>query len=1017
MNNPAKQLDIRKFLFQNKVGLFGLVETKIKSNNFSTVLNILGQSWQGINNNSHHPGGRIWIIWQPQVFQAQCIDSSSQHITIEVTETVSGDHFWYTVVYGSNDEAVRCDLWDILKETKIKCQGAWCICGDFNNVLNFHERIGRDVLWNEIRDFRDCVDYCEVQDISAHGAFFTWTNKQDPSSRVFSRIDRMMVNRDWYDMYPESNAYFMAEGIYDHNPCVCYRRMTDVRKKTQFKYFNMWSMAPEFKTIVNHEWNKQIRGTKMYSVVTKLKSLKKPLKALNRQRFSDVERATEVAKQTLIDIQEKMHLNPHNQTVLQDEQAAASSYKMLAEAQFRYLKQKAKTEWHGITHTDNQDIEGAFLDYYQDLLGTHTNTSKVHGPTVRTGPTLTDLHHQILLRTVTKDEVKASIFSIPPTKAPGPDGYSSQFFKDSWDIIGNEVTEAVLDFFQTGQLLKQLNCTNITLIPKVSRPVHVHEFRPIACCNILYKCIAKILCTRLGQVLPDIIRCNQGAFVKGRTIVENVLICQDLVRLYKRRSASPRCLLKIDLRKAYDTVEWGFVQDMLQKLNFPTKFIDMLMVCITTPSYSLALNGNNFGFFKGKRGLKQGDPLSPLIFTLYDLLLFCKGTELSIMWLLRSFSTFSAASGLKLNKEKSNIYFNGVPTSIIQNILRVSGFVQGQLPFKYLGVPISSKKISKNDGMKLVDKVVARLRSWGARQLSYAGRLTLVTSVLSTLHSYWASMFLIPVGIMNKIEATCRNYLWGGSDNYLKAPKVNWEQCCCSKEEGGLGIQAAKTWNKALLGKYIWWVASKKDHLWVRWISHVYMKGVHWTEYKPPVDCSWSWKKIAHMMPLFKQAYIQDKWLGQDKPYSIQAGYQWLRIGKDKVPWTFVCWNRFNIPRHSFIYWAAAHQRLLTRDRMKKMGFGIDETCFLCGSSNEDHQHLFSDCPFSTLCFKLLQQKLHIQFPVQHLVTWQASGRGTSRLQRDLITACHVAIIYEIWQNRNHTRLHGSVRRPESIVQ
>ncbi|XP_074265937.1 uncharacterized protein LOC141588392 [Silene latifolia] len=457
MNNPAKQLDIRKFLFQNKAGLFGLVETKIKSNNFSTVLNNLGQSWQGINNNSYHPGGRVWIIWQPQVFQTHYIDSSSQHITIEVTKTVSGDHFWYTVVYGSNDEAIRCDLWAILKETKTKCQGAWCICGDFNNVLNFHERIGRDVLWSEIRDFRDCVDYCEVQDISAHGAFFTWTNKQDPSSRVFSRIDRMMVNRDWYDMYPESNAYFMAEGIYDHNPCVSYRRMTDVRKKTQFKYFNMWSMAPEFKTIITNEWNKQIRGTKMYSVVNKLKSLKKPLKALNRQRFSNVERATEVAKQILIDIQEKMHLTPHDQTILQAKQAAASSYKMLVEAQFSYLKQKAKTEWlregdensaffhsqikarhisnkifkiddrHGITQTDNQGIEGAFLDYYQDLLGDHTSTTKVHDPTVRAGPTLTDLHHQILLRPVTKDEVKASIFSIPPTKAPGSDGYSGQF--------------------------------------------------------------------------------------------------------------------------------------------------------------------------------------------------------------------------------------------------------------------------------------------------------------------------------------------------------------------------------------------------------------------------------------------------------------------------------------------------------------------------------------------------------------------------------------------------------------
>ncbi|XP_074290971.1 uncharacterized protein LOC141617705 [Silene latifolia] len=521
------------------------------------------------------------------------------------------------------------------------------------------------VTWNEIRDFRQCVDYCEVQDISAHGAFFTWTNKQDPSSRVFSRIDRMPVNRDWYSLYPDCNAYSMSEGLYDHNPCVCYRRMTDAKKKTQFKYFNMWSNAPEFKDIIKKEWNIQVRSTKMYRVVTKLKHLKQPLKALNRQRFSDVQKAAGVAKQLLTEIRETMHSDPLDHNILQAEQVAASNYKMPAEAQFSYLKQKAKIEWlregdensaffhcqikarqmtnkifrivdrHGVTHTDNTGIESAFLDYYQDPLGTHTNNSIVHGPTVREG---------------------------------------------------NEVSEAVLDFFQTGKLLKQLNCTTITLIPKVNRPVSVHEFKPIACCNIVYKCIAKLLCNSLGQVLPDIVSCNQGAFIKGRTILENVLICQDLVRLYKRRSASPRCLLKIDLRKAYDTVEWGFVQAMLQKLNFPTGFIVMLMTYISSPSYSLALNVNNFGFFKGQRGLRQGDPLSPPIFTLCmeylsrilamvshqdsfkyhplcnstrinnlifadDLLLFCKGTELSIMWLLRAFPTFSVASGLKLNKD------------------------------------------------------------------------------------------------------------------------------------------------------------------------------------------------------------------------------------------------------------------------------------------------------------------------------------------------------------------------------
>ncbi|XP_074289047.1 uncharacterized protein LOC141614188 [Silene latifolia] len=235
------------------------------------------------------------------------------------------------------------------------------------------------------------------------------------------------------------------------------------------------------------------------------------------------------------------------------------------------------------------------------------------------------------------------------------------------------------------------------------------------------------------------------------------------MRLYNRKVASPRCLVKIVLKKAYDSVEWGFLEQMLQAHRFPRRFIDMVMTRVSTPSYSLSVNGGSFGFFKGNKS--------------------------SIMWILRGFATFSAASGLQLNKSKSEIYFNGASSSTVANILQVYGFRRGTLPFKYLGIPISSNKLTKNEGMKLVDKIVARIRGWGTRHLSYAGRLTLVSSVLSTLHSYWATIFLIPNGIMNKISATCRNFLWSGKAEYRKAPAISWDYCCLPKAKGGLGLR------------------------------------------------------------------------------------------------------------------------------------------------------------------------------------------------------------------------------------
>lgn len=192
---------------------------------------------------------------------------------------------------------------------------------------------------------------------------------------------------------------------------------------------------------------------------------------------------------------------------------------------------------------------------------------------MRKGKVVSQDDREALCVPFTKREVKEAIWQIGGDKAPGPDGYNSQFFKDFWDIVGNEVCEAVLDFFNTGRLLKQLNATTITLIPKVKNPTSVNEFRPISCCNTLYKCISKMLCNRLIKVLPKIIDESKCAFVEGRSIVQNVLICQDLTKGFNRKNNKPKCMMKLDLGKAYDSVSRGFIEEMLAALQFPWKLI------------------------------------------------------------------------------------------------------------------------------------------------------------------------------------------------------------------------------------------------------------------------------------------------------------------------------------------------------------------------------------------------------------------------------------------------------------
>ncbi|KAL2251582.1 UNVERIFIED_CONTAM: hypothetical protein Sindi_2280500 [Sesamum indicum] len=208
-----------------------------------------------------------------------------------------------------------------------------------------------------------------------------------------------------------------------------------------------------------------------------------------------------------------------------------------------------------------------------------------------------------LTKLMTPDEVKLAIFYIAEDKAPGPDSYSSGFCKASWSVVGKEVTQAIFQFFSMGKLLKQVNSTLLSLIPKVHNPTLVVDFRPILCCNILYKAITKIIVQRLSNVLDKIISPSQSAFVPGHSIGDNILLAQELFIGYNQQRLPPRCALKVDLHKAYDTVEWDFLTAVLRMFGFPPLFVQWIDKCLTTMPFSMGLD--RFATLSGLRVSKQ----------------------------------------------------------------------------------------------------------------------------------------------------------------------------------------------------------------------------------------------------------------------------------------------------------------------------------------------------------------------------------------------------------------------------
>lgn len=542
--------------------------------------------------------------------------------------------------------------------------------------------------------------------------------------------------------------------------------------------------------------------------------------------------------------------------------------------------------------TDPTRVPQVFVSFFSDLLSPHDTLVK---------PSLEDLQQVIcsplsdaqvcsIVAPVSDSEIKDTIFSLPRSKAPGLDGFTAELYKNNWRIVGPLVIRAVKDFFSLGHLLKEVNATIVALIPKVPNACEVTDFRPIACCNTIYKVITKILANRIAMVLNSIINPAQNAFAKGRRIRDNILLARELFASFHCDPYLPKCAIKVDFRKTYDTVDWDFLELTLLAFWFPEWFIKLVMVCVRTPMFSISINGELHGFFASGRGIQQGDPMFPYLFTLAmevfsgiinlrtsvkdfkffwrckstilshlfftdDVFLFCRANRKSTVVLKRSLDTFSSWSGLVPNRNKSDVFLLGGSSSLQRNILSTFGFQEGKLPIRYLGVPIISSRLTKTDCTELINRITARVQSWTHRFLSFAGRLQLIRSVLHSIQAFWASVFSLPAVVLLNIECILRQFLWKGSALGKGGAKVSLLDICMPKSEGGLAIRNLKDCNRASLLKYIWFLFTDKESLWCRWIHSNFLKRVNFWISPQPTLCSWAWKKFLQLRPYFRQSF------------------------------------------------------------------------------------------------------------------------------------------------------------------
>ncbi|PNY05589.1 ribonuclease H [Trifolium pratense] len=863
---------------------------------------------------SGHSGG-IWLLQYSRTSFTTTVADANQY-SITFTVSYSDVSTSCTCIYASPNPTLRPNFWNYLINLQNTITGSWMLIGDFNETLLPSDQRGGIFNHSRAASFAEFMEKCNLLDLSTTGGRFTWHRNHNGLRILSKKLDRGLANVTWRLAFPEAFVEVLCRLHSDHNPLLLrFGGLPLARGPRPFRFEAAWIDHEDYSEVVDRAWK-----SANHNPVLALTNVRENSITFNQETFGNIFKRKKHIERRLRGIQNYLErVDSTRHVILEKELQHQYNHILFQEEMLWY--QKSREQWvkfgdknssffhaqtiirrkknkvhriqlpNGIWTTDSVILQEEAQKIFKNLF---TNNQPNQNRTLNEGthPTIDDFGSFELTCPITKEEVTAALNSMKPYKAPGPDGFQCIFFKQYWHIVGDDIFHLVKIAFSTGYFDPNISNTLISLIPKVEPTKTYKDFRPISLCNIVYKIITKVLVHRLRPILEKIIGPFQSSFLPGRGTSDNAIVLQEIIH-FMRRSKKKKgyVAFKLDLEKAFDNVNWDFLENCLHDFGFPEITIRLIMHCVTSPTYSILWNGNQMPQFKPTHGLRQGDPLSPYLFIICmeklsisinnavlqktwdpvhiskfgpklshllfadDVLLFTKAKNSQIKFMTELFERFSHASGLKINLSKSRAFYSsGTPRDKINRLTSLSGIRNTTSLEKYLGFPILKGRAKKSDFLFIIEKMQSRLASWKNKLLNKPGRLALASSVLSSIPNYYMQIAWLPQSICDGIDQTTRNFIWRDSNN-KGTHLVSWKKISRPKNLGGLGLRPARDANICLLGKLVWDLLQSTNKLWVNVFTYRYTTGFKILQACDQQSGSPTWSSIIRAKEILKEGF------------------------------------------------------------------------------------------------------------------------------------------------------------------